>query len=241
VTIQLVAERLTNESTAPIELATSLRALEKAAVSFEELMALADRTTERRFVLALREILTILKRHDRYLYEHSSHTWRWMEAVGIRLGLFQKVQRRSVRLGCLLHDAGKLCVDRRILNKPAALSDDEFELMKLHPAIGHELLSRISRDEVVLRIVRHHHERGDGSGYPDRLTADQIPDYVAAFTVCDCFDALTSDRPYRAALTDDEALDILQVDADRGKLDQAAVNAIREAAWMAALGLERRP
>src|SRR2546425_4718739 len=104
---------------------------------------------------------------------------------------------------------GKLAVPEYILNKPGKLTDTEFEKMKLHASVGADILSAIEFPYPVVPIVRHHHENWDGSGYPDGLKATDIPIGARILSVVDCFDALTSDRPYRPRLSHQDALQIL--------------------------------
>ena len=108
-----------------------------------------------------------------------------------------------------LHDMGKLAVPEYILNKPGPLTPAEFEKMKLHASVGADILSAIDFPYPVVPIVRHHHENWDGSGYPDGLSGTSIPIGARILSVVDCYDALTSDRPYRPRLSDREALRIL--------------------------------
>jgi putative nucleotidyltransferase with HDIG domain len=117
---------------------------------------------------------------------------------------------RAIEAAALLHDIGKLGVPEHILNKPGRLTEAEFEQMKLHATIGADILSAIEFPDPVVPIVRHHHENWDGTGYPDRLIGSNIPIGARILSVVDCFDALTSDRPYRRRLTDQQALDILK-------------------------------
>jgi putative nucleotidyltransferase with HDIG domain len=115
----------------------------------------------------------------------------------------------AIEAAALLHDLGKLVVPEHILNKPGKLTTGEFERMKLHAGVGADILSSIRFPYPVVPIVRHHHENWDGSGYPDGLKGTQIPLGARILSVVDCFDALTSDRPYRPRLPDDEAIAIL--------------------------------
>ncbi len=133
-------------------------------------------------------------------------------AVGLAraTGLNDLSQIRAVEAAALLHDMGKLAVPEYILNKPGPLTPAEFEKMKLHASVGADILSAIDFPYPVVPIVRHHHERWDGLGYPDGLKATDIPIGARILSVVDCFDALTSDRPYRPRLSDVEALRILQ-------------------------------
>jgi HD-GYP domain-containing protein (c-di-GMP phosphodiesterase class II) len=126
-----------------------------------------------------------------------------------QVGVTDEKQIRAIEAAALLHDTGKLAVPEHILNKPGRLTFEEFEQMKLHASIGADLLSGIAFPYPVVPIVRHHHENWDGSGYPSGLSGTEIPIGARILAVVDCFDALTSDRPYRPRLSDEEALRIL--------------------------------
>jgi putative nucleotidyltransferase with HDIG domain len=132
-------------------------------------------------------------------------------AVGLAksMGVTDVDQIRAIEAAALLHDMGKLAVPEYILNKPGPLTPAEFEKMKLHASVGADILSAIDFPYPVVPIVRHHHENWDGTGYPDGLSASDIPIGARILSVVDCFDALTSDRPYRPRLSDKEALKIL--------------------------------
>src|SRR4051794_350712 len=132
-------------------------------------------------------------------------------AVGLakEMGLTDPAQIKAVEAAALLHDMGKLAVPEYILNKPGPLTPAEFEKMKLHASVGADILSAIAFPYPVVPIVRHHHENWNGNGYPDGLKGSDIPIGARILSVVDCFDALTSDRPYRPRLSDAEALRIL--------------------------------
>jgi putative nucleotidyltransferase with HDIG domain len=104
------------------------------------------------------------------------------------------------RYGCLLHDVGKIGVPERILSKPAPLTDDEWVVMRSHPDTGARVVEPLGLPQTVVDIVRHHHERWDGLGYPDGLTGEAVPLAARIFAVCDALDAMTSERPYRDPL-----------------------------------------
>jgi HD-GYP domain-containing protein (c-di-GMP phosphodiesterase class II) len=104
-----------------------------------------------------------------------------------------------IRRGALLHDIGKMGIPDRILLKPGPLDDDEWKIMRTHPHLAHDLLFPITYLRPALDIPLRHHERFNGSGYPDRLTGEQIPLAARIFAIVDVWDALTSDRPYRKA------------------------------------------
>jgi diguanylate cyclase (GGDEF)-like protein/putative nucleotidyltransferase with HDIG domain len=132
-------------------------------------------------------------------------------AIGLakEIGVKDLALIRAIEAAALLHDMGKLAVPEYILNKPGPLTPAEFEKMKLHASVGADILSSINFPYPVVPIVRHHHESWDGSGYPDGLRGAEIPIGARILSVVDCFDALTSDRPYRPRLSDNEAVRIL--------------------------------
>ena len=132
-------------------------------------------------------------------------------AVGLarELGVADVSLIRAIEAAALLHDMGKLAVPEYILNKPGPLTAAEFEKMKLHASVGADLLSAIDFPYPVVPIVRHHHESWNGTGYPDGLAGADIPIGARILSVVDCFDALTSDRPYRPRLSDKESIAIL--------------------------------
>jgi putative nucleotidyltransferase with HDIG domain len=116
---------------------------------------------------------------------------------------------KAIEAAALLHDLGKLRVPEHILNKPGKLTAAEFEKIRSHSSVGAEILSSIDFRYPVVPIVRHHHENWDGTGYPDGLAGTEIPIGARILAVVDCFDALTSDRPYRPRLSEEEATRIL--------------------------------
>jgi diguanylate cyclase (GGDEF)-like protein/putative nucleotidyltransferase with HDIG domain len=116
----------------------------------------------------------------------------------------------ALKAGALLHDIGKLAVPDYILNKPGPLTPAEFDKMKVHTIVGAEILERVGFPYPVVPVVRHHHERWDGRGYPDGLRGDEIPMTARILTLSDCFDAVCEDRNYRAAMTRDQAIDMLK-------------------------------
>lgn len=116
----------------------------------------------------------------------------------------------ALKIGALLHDVGKLAVPDHILNKPGKLTAAEFEKMKIHPIVGAQILERVGFPYPVVPVVRHHHERWDGSGYPDGLKGDDIPISARILSVVDCFDAVHEDRQYRKGLTREQAIELLR-------------------------------
>ncbi len=142
-------------------------------------------------------------------YETKGHTERVTNAavrVGQALGL-EKRLLSDLRWGSYLHDAGKIAISDNVLLKPEKLTNDEFALIKRHVLIGEEMLKNLSfLPRTVLEIVRHHHERWDGSGYPDGLRGADIPLLARIFSVVDVYDALTSERPYKTAWSHEQAI-----------------------------------
>ena len=115
--------------------------------------------------------------------------------------------------GCLLHDIGKIGVPEQILGKPGPLDEEEWMVMRRHPQTGARVIRPLDLPPTVLDIVLHHHERWDGGGYPDRLAGEEIPLCARIFSVCDAYDAMTADRPYRAALSPRVAFERIVLEA----------------------------
>jgi len=127
-----------------------------------------------------------------------------------RLLCLPQTELRALRAGALLHDIGKLAVPDHILNKPGNLSTAEFEKTKIHTTVGAEILSRVNFPYPVIPIVKHHHERWDGCGYPEGLRGEQIPITARIMSVVDCFDSVREDRPFRPGMTREEAINLLR-------------------------------
>lgn len=138
-----------------------------------------------------------LKTVDDYTYMHSVAVCALMVSLAKQLGLDEQATREAGMAG-LMHDVGKALMPMDVLNKPGKLTDDEFRIIKSHPVEGHRLLSAgQSVSDIVLDVCLHHHEKIDGSGYPDKLAGDQISLYAKMGAVCDVYDAITSNRPYK--------------------------------------------
>ena len=146
---------------------------------------------------------------DQVTHGHIRRVQIYATRLAREVGVRDEKLLKAIEAAALLHDMGKLAVPEYILNKPGKLTDAEFEKMKLHASVGADILSAIDFPYPVVPIVRHHHENWNGNGYPDGLKGTDIPIGARILSVVDCFDALTSDRPYRPRLSDNEALDIL--------------------------------
>jgi putative nucleotidyltransferase with HDIG domain len=157
----------------------------------------------------IRTLAQALEARDHYTQGHSSRVSDAAVLLARELGLSREEQE-VVRLGCLLHDVGKIHVPDAVLSKPGALDAAEYALMKKHPAIGEQICRPLVFARPCLSIIRHHHERWDGGGYPDGLKGEEISLHARIAAVADAWDAMTSDRPYRQALASDVAFQRLQ-------------------------------
>lgn len=146
---------------------------------------------------------------DQVTHGHIRRVQEYSVALAHQMGVDDKKLIKAIEAASLLHDMGKLAVPENILNKPGKLTRDEFEIMKTHSSAGADILASIQFPYPVVPIVRHHHENWDGTGYPDHLSGTDIPIGARILSVVDCFDALTSDRPYRGKLGESEAIAIL--------------------------------
>jgi putative two-component system response regulator len=170
--------------------------------------------------------LTIEAR-DPYTLGHCDRLSRYAVAVGEALGLDAEMVR-SLRLGGYLHDLGKIAVPDGILLKPGPLDPVEYERIRAHPGAGSDLVLGLRSMELVRPIMRHHHEKWDGSGYPDGLKGEAIPLGARIISVVDVFDALHTDRPYKAALPRSEAVSTLIRETDAGYWDPRVVETFLE-------------
>jgi putative nucleotidyltransferase with HDIG domain len=176
---------------------------------------------ERRTQL-LEQLAADLEARDPYTHGHSRRVARYATMIAKRMGLSADEVAR-IRLAAVLHDVGKVETPLKVLHKPGRLTDSEFAVVKEHPVTGERMVA-ILEDPELSEIVRHHHERLDGTGYPDRLAGDQIPLGSRIISVADTFDAITSERPYRGARPHRQALSILRTEAG-AQLDGDAVTA----------------
>jgi putative nucleotidyltransferase with HDIG domain len=150
-----------------------------------------------------------MEANDYYTGGHTERVSAVAVALAKRLG-YGAIELDAIEIGALLHDIGKIGIPERILHKPGPLDDEEWKVMKEHPVISQYILSEVDLNPIVLQIARSTHERIDGTGYPDGLAADEIPLPARIVFVADAFDAITSDRPYRAARTVSAAMEELR-------------------------------
>jgi HD-GYP domain-containing protein (c-di-GMP phosphodiesterase class II) len=182
--------------------------------SFDDMLNTANTLVEN--ILNQKDILINLvdiKNMDDYTYQHCINVAILAIVVGIERKYSHKVLSQ-IALGCMLHDFGKSFIPNHILNKPGKLTEEEMETMKTHSQIGYEYLKSFSRlTGLSLSIIRDHHERKLGQGYPRQLIEKDISEYASLGMVCDVYDALTSDRPYRLGFSPNEAIEFLYAGA----------------------------
>jgi len=155
---------------------------------------------------------------DPYTEGHCDRLSKYSVALAERLGLADDI-RVALRRAGIVHDIGKLGVPEKILLKPGPLTDEEWVIMKQHPVVGERICSPLKSFRLVLPIIRHHHEKQDGSGYPDGLKGEEIPLTARILQITDIYDALTTERPYRNALRPQDAFAVMREEVKRGWWD----------------------
>jgi putative two-component system response regulator len=152
---------------------------------------------------------------DEYTRGHSNRVSLYSFAIAREAGCLDRKELETLVHAALLHDVGKIGISDAILRKPGKLSEDEFKVIKDHPAIGWNILKNVSMLPGISWVARWHHERYDGSGYPDGISGEAIPQMVRIVSIADSYDAMTSDRSYRKALSEDRA--IMELKAGKGR------------------------
>jgi putative nucleotidyltransferase with HDIG domain len=199
------------------------RDLESMVRERTQQLAEANDELKRLFMSSIKALAQALEAKDEYTQGHSAR----VAELGIEIGKYLSLPDREVQniwVAGLLHDIGKIGIRENVLNKPGKLDADEWESVQQHPVVAARILGPIEELSDVIEIVMHHHERFDGSGYPEGLRGSDIPLGARILTVADAFDALTSKRPYRDALPVDEAVGILE-DAAGTQFDPVIVRA----------------
>jgi putative nucleotidyltransferase with HDIG domain len=147
----------------------------------------------------------IVDAKDAYTANHSSRVRNYSKMIAEKIG-FSVEMTKQIEYAALMHDIGKIGISENILKRDGALSQEETEVMKSHPIIGYNIIAPMSFLSELAPIVLYHHERYDGSGYPEKLSKDNIPLGARIISIADSYDAMTSDRPYRKALTKEESI-----------------------------------
>ena len=178
----------------------------------KDLQRSADENREL-FLGTVKGLAAAIDGKDPYTRGHSERVSRISVAIGQRLGLSDD-ECEKIRISALLHDVGKIAIDDNILKKPAALTDDEYEIMKTHPQKGYKIMSQIRAMKEFLPGMYMHHEMVNGKGYPQGLKGDEIPLMAKVVAVADTFDAMTTDRPYQLAMKFEEAIEKIQAFVD---------------------------
>jgi len=181
------------------ELAENFNSMSGAIQNAVEQLKKAAHENHLLFINSVRMLAAAIDAKDPYTRGHSERVARYSIAIGKNLNLPEK-EMRNLRVSALLHDVGKIGIDDRILRKPGALSDDEFEVMKQHPAKGAAIMSGVAQLIDVIPGMKYHHEKWGGGGYPDSLEGDAIPVQARIVAIADTFDAMTTNRPYQKAM-----------------------------------------
>jgi len=168
-----------------------------------------------------------LEAKDFYTSGHSERVAELAVKIARRIGM-QDFEIENIRKGALIHDIGKIGVKESILLKPGRLTDEEMAHIRTHASRGYEICEPLKSLEPCLAIIRSHHERMDGGGYPDGLKSDEIPIAARIASVADAFDAMTTDRPYRKGMTVQEACAIFENEIGSGQWDPSCVRVLLE-------------
>jgi HD-GYP domain-containing protein (c-di-GMP phosphodiesterase class II) len=193
---QRVAVRGTQELA---ELAESFNSMTDSLESSVAKLKLAAKENQELFINSIRTLAAAIDAKDPYTRGHSERVARYAVVIARHYGLGPEEIRR-VRISALLHDVGKIGIDDRILRKPTALTDEEFEVMKTHPTKGALIMGQIPQLKDVIPGIKYHHEKWEGGGYPEGLIREEIPLVARIVTVADTFDAMTTTRPYQKAM-----------------------------------------
>jgi len=208
----------------PAEDYRRLHAAYQQSLRYAEDVRRLYRQMQRAICQSLLGLANALEAKDPYTRGHSERVAALSRRLASAMGLAPAVVDTVGQAG-LLHDIGKIGVPEAILRKPRSLSSEEWQIMRGHPVIGAQIVAPFEFFEGAARVIRHHHERWDGSGYPDELMGEDIPLEARIVAVADVFDALTSERSYRPALTRDAARALLLQEAGR-TLDNKIVAAL---------------
>ncbi len=182
---------------------------------------------ERAYIQSMQALAKALEAKDAYTATHSARVSRYSVLLGRRIGLSEQ-ELTLLKQGAMMHDLGKIGIPDAILNKPGALDDREYEVMKQHPEATYTIMRPLTRFKGFAEIARWHHERWDGNGYPDGLKGEAIPLLARIAAIADTWDAMTGDRVYRKAMPVEKALSILDRERDGGQWDPALIGSFIE-------------
>lgn len=207
--IESGADDFINKPYKAIELTTRIKSLLK--VKF--LNDLLDSAEGVIFALA-----RAIEAKDSYTQGHTERVSQFAVVLGHHLGLSAEEQSALYK-GGILHDIGKIAIPDAVLNKPGRLTDEEFVTIRTHPDRGEKICQPLNSIRSSLAVIRHHHEKLDGSGYPDKLSGHRIPTVARVMAVVDVYDALTTNRSYRSAMPQERALQIMDEEVEKGWWD----------------------
>ena len=201
---------------------------ESAGIAIENARLFKD--LQETYLATVRVLVSTIEAKDPYTHGHTERVAQY--SVGIAKEMdFTQDEIQTIQLGAFLHDIGKLHTSDSILHKPGALTDEEWRMVKAHPVRGAQMLQGVKFLEKATDLVRHHHERVDGKGYPDGLRGDEITIGAKIVNVADAFDAMTTERPYRQGLTMEQAVAQLEDKAGTQfakEIVEVMVKALRE-------------
>ncbi|VAV83156.1 Metal-dependent phosphohydrolase [hydrothermal vent metagenome] len=193
--------------------------------SFERLKGLLDELENAQNVLF--SLASALDYNDPYTHGHSKRVSEFSVRLAAHIGL-DEAGLDAIRNAGVLHDIGKIATDKGILHKPGALNAIEYKHVKDHPVVGEQICKPLKFARPLLPIIRHHHEKYDGSGYPDGLVGEDIPLGARIMAIVDVYDALTSVRPYRSDIPPEVALEVMKAEAIKGYWDKGLLDAFCE-------------
>jgi putative nucleotidyltransferase with HDIG domain len=176
---------------------------ESAGMAIENARLFKD--LQEAYVSTVRLLVSRIEEKDPYTHGHTERVAAYAVGIAKEMG-FEAEEVQRIQFGAFLHDIGKVHTEDHVLHKPGALTDEEWRIVKMHPLRGAQMVKGVRFLERVTDMIRHHHERVDGRGYPDGLKGDQITTAAKIVNVADAFDAMTTDRPYRAGLTVEQAI-----------------------------------
>jgi putative nucleotidyltransferase with HDIG domain len=178
-------------------------------------------------------VIATLELKDNYTRGHSERVGNYASMLAVSVKKFSESELKSFNYACLLHDIGKINIPDQILLKPSKLTDREFEIIKKHPVVGAEAVKNVAGLNNNINVIRSHHERWDGKGYPDQLAGEEIPLLARVTSIADAFDAMTSSRSYRAALPVQEAYQRI-IQGKGSQFDPMLVEAFKQVfpAWV---------